>query len=476
LIDLIKGKEVLIVGMARSGIAAAELLSGIGAARITIADQKQDHELSVALAKMNRYPTVSAVTGGTPPELVTSSLSMIIKSPGVPPTLEIFKQAQSMDIPVFSEVELAYAYARAPIIGVTGTNGKTTTTALITAMLKEARFDPVVSAGNIGNPLSGQVSNISSQGYIVAELSSFQLENISRFRPAVAVFLNFAEDHIDYHGTIEQYFAAKARIFENQTESDYAVLNAGDSALSSLEDKTRGKVIWFDRSEVSVGVGLDKDWVTIFNPGAPPLRICARSEVALPGDHNLENALAAAAAAWAAGADAQSIGDVLRSFQAIEHRLEKVSVPGGISYINDSKGTNPGASIKALQSFPGYSKILIAGGKDKGSDFSSLASVIADQVRYLILYGETKDQIARAVEEAGFSNYRQVTDLEEAVQLAHDEAESGEIVLLSPACASWDMFPDYEARGKLFKKLVQNIEGKAKSKGGHGNDPAKYSL
>jgi UDP-N-acetylmuramoylalanine--D-glutamate ligase len=465
LIALIKGKEVLVVGMARSGIAAAELLAETGAAKITVTDQKKADDLSEELSRLRRYPAVKVFTGGNPPELVTSSLSMIIKSPGVPPSLELFRRAEALGVPVFSEIELAYFFIRAPMIGVTGTNGKTTTTALITAMLKEAGINPVLSAGNIGNPLSNAVGAVPAQGFIVAELSSFQLENISKFRPTVAVFLNFAEDHLDYHGTTEKYFQAKARILENQVKGDYAVLNAGDQAVASLQGQSRGRVLWFGSSWRHPGVGLDNGWVNLYNPGCSPIKICPRDEIALPGEHNLENALAAAAAAWAAGADPGSIGTVLRSFRSIEHRLEHVDTLGGVEYINDSKGTNPGATIKALKSFPGHSKILIAGGKDKGGSFDELASVIQQEVRLLLLIGETRELIARAVGEKGFTAYRLLSSLEEAVSVARAEAVEGDLVLLSPACASWDMFTDYEARGRRFKELVRTPQEKRTGKG-----------
>ncbi|MCJ7807051.1 MAG: UDP-N-acetylmuramoyl-L-alanine--D-glutamate ligase, partial [Clostridia bacterium] len=271
------------------------------------------------------------------------------------------------------------------------------------------------------------------------------------------------------HGSIDQYFKAKSRILENQNEGDYAVLNAGDPAVASLEEKTRGQVIWFDRVPVQLGVGLEKDRILLYNPGCSPELICLRDEIALPGEHNLENALAASAAAWAAGADLQSIRTVLRSFHAIEHRLEQVATLGGVDFINDSKGTNPGATIKALQSFPGKKKILIAGGKDKCGDFTELAEVIEHEARLLVLIGETSSKIARAVEAVGFNNYQKVKTMEEAVNVAWKEACSGDIVLLSPACASWDMFTDYEARGNLFKELVRslkNIEGSG-IKNGH---------
>ena len=469
MIDLVKGKEVLVVGMARSGLAAVELLNKTGASNITITDSKKSSELQKEIDTLKRYKNLKYKTGSNPPELVTQNLSLIVKSPGVPPTLEIFKKAEELSIPIVSEIELAYAFLKTPIIGVTGTNGKTTTTALITAMLKEARLEPVVSAGNIGNPLAGLFGKISPQGFIVAELSSFQLENIINFRPAIAVFLNFAEDHLDYHGSIEKYFKAKARIFENQVEGDYAVLNAGDYAVSALSESCKSRVIWFDRLPVKLGVGLEQEWVTIFNPGFEAARVCKVSELALPGEHNLENALAAAAAAWAAGADSVSIGKVLRSFKAIEHRLEHVAVIDDVVYINDSKGTNPGATIKALLSFPGKNKILIAGGKEKGSNFSDLASVIKREVKALILIGETADRIANAARDAGFENYSKYNSLEEAVFAASRLAEREDLVLLSPACASWDMFSDFEERGSVFKRFVNSLKTEKETEGGTVN-------
>ncbi len=469
MIDMIKEKEILVIGMARSGLAIVKLLAGMNAAKITIADKKEAGALEEELAGLRRYSNVHTVTGGTRPELVSENISMVVKSPGVPPHLEVLKRARSLGIPVFSEIEVAYAFAKAPLIGVTGTNGKTTTTALIAAMLREARFDPVVAAGNIGNPLAGVVGSINARGFIVAELSSFQLEDIKRFRPAVAVFLNFAEDHLDYHGTVENYYRAKKRIFENQTNNDFAVLNAFDPGVASLENAGNGRVLWFDRDRVPLGAGLEENWVALFTGKNEPLRICPLEEVALPGDHNLENALAASAAAWAAGADPDSIGRTLRSFRAIEHRLEPVATVKGVNYINDSKGTNPGASIKALQSFPGLDIILLAGGKDKGADFSGLAEVIAEKARLALLYGETREQLAEALGRAGYNNYRLVANLDQAVEQAFTEAKDGEIVLLSPACASWDMFLDYEARGRRFKELVKALKENKAGKGGCEN-------
>lgn len=464
MIDMIKGREIMVLGMGRSGLAAVQLLAEHGASKIIVTDHRKSPDLETELAQLKRYPTVSVVTGRNPSE-IPSNLSMIIKSPGVPPSLDIFKRAGELKMPVLSEVELAYGFIKAPIVGITGTNGKTTTTALITAMLKEAKFDPVIAAGNIGNPLSGQVGKVGPQGVFVVELSSFQLDDIVKFRPTVALFLNFAEDHLDYHGSIENYYQAKIRIFENQNAADYAVLNAGEASVASLKDRITARVLWFDRAIVTSGVGIKNDWITIFTDNGETIELCPCSEVSLPGSHNLENALGASAAAWAVGADPASIGTILRSFKAIEHRLEHVACYGGVDYVNDSKGTNPGATMKAILSYPGRDMILIAGGKDKGSDFSELAAVIKEKIKLLLLIGETGEKLANQVEQAGYKKYQRLSTMEEAVTTAGQEALPGEIVLLSPACASWDMFKDYEARGNLFKQLVHRIPDKTEFKG-----------
>lgn len=453
----IQGRIVLVVGLARSGVAAAKLAAQMGAGQVVVADIRPAEKLQREIGELAKLPGVTVAAGSNDPGLVTADTAMVVKSPGVPPTLELLTRATQMGIPVLSEVELAYAFIKAPLIGITGTNGKTTTTVLVAEMLKEARFSQVLAAGNIGLPLSEAARTVGPSGIIVAELSSFQLEDIRSFRPSVAVFLNFEEDHLDYHGTIERYFKAKARIIENQTAADYAVLNAGDPAVASLATEIKGELLWFKRGELSAGFGVINGQAALFHPGGRQY-ICPLEEIALPGEHNLENALAAAAAAWAAGAELPAIAVVLRRFRGVEHRLEQVAVKGGVEYINDSKGTNPGAAIKALRSFPGRKKILIAGGKDKGSDFSTLAEAIkAEEVKLLILLGETADQLAQAVEKAGFHSYLKVSSFEEAVVTASARAESGELVLLSPACASWDMFANFEERGRLFKELVASL-------------------
>lgn len=454
MLGLIRGKKVLVVGMARSGVAAARLLSAAGAAEVLVTDQKAPQELQKELQTLKKASRVTTFTGSRPDHLVTEELSLIVKSPGVPLELPFIKKAEKLGIALISEIELSYAFMKAPLVGITGTNGKTTVTALTAAMLKEAGFNPVQSAGNIGNPLADLALNFSPQGVVVAELSSFQLNDIKNFRPFVAVFLNFSPDHLDYHGSLEHYFKAKARITENQKEGDYLILNASDVRVLSLAEKTKARVLFFDRGPVEIGAGLKEGWVCLFSPGLTPQKVCPVNELVLPGEHNLENALAASAAAWAAGADPKSIGQVLRLFKALPHRLEHVACLAGVDYINDSKGTNPEATIKALASFPGRSVILLAGGKDKGADFSALARMIKEKVKLLLLYGETRELLAAAAEEAAFKDYQVVSGLPEAVEMARQKAKEGDLVLLSPACASWDSFKDFEERGELFKTLV----------------------
>ncbi len=464
MIDLIREGTVIVVGLARSGIAAAKLLAGLGASRMILNDSRPAAELEQELNLLKNYGCLEVVTGGNPPELVAPGVTLVIKSPGIPPGLELFKRSAALQIPVLSEIELAYAFIKAPIVGITGSNGKTTTTALVAEMLAEARFNNTMAAGNIGVPLCEAVGRTDGAGAVVAELSSFQLADILNFRPAVALFLNFSEDHIDYHGSVEGYYRAKVRLFENQGAGDFAVLNASDPAVARLEEDVRAELLWFARGPVKRGAGIAEGQVALFNDGRTVAFICPAGEVALPGEHNLENALAAAAAAWAAGAAPEAIGRVLRRFKAIAHRLEFVAEIGGVEFINDSKGTNPGAVIRALRSFPGKKKILIAGGRDKGSDFSELAQVIRKEVKALILFGESRAKLARAAAEAGFTAFYEAVTLGEAVVEAWSRARPGEMVLLSPACTSWDQFTDYEARGEHFKELVYQLcekEGKA---------------
>ncbi len=456
MIEKIRGKKILVVGLARSGKAAVKLLAAKEAAEVVANDAR---EVELQLSSSEKKSTgIKLVTGGNPPELVTPDLSLVVKSPGVPARLEMFKRARSMGIDLIAEIELAYPFIKSPIIGITGTNGKTTTTMLAAEMFRHGGWGKSVAAGNIGLPLCDVAEEVSPGDVVVAELSSFQLDDIVSFRPWISVILNLTEDHLDYHGGMESYVRAKSKILKNQTLSDTAIFNADDPRVSRLQDKACTRVLFFSRRQLVPGFCVSDGWVGLYWKGSFH-RVCPRGELSLKGEHNLENSLAASAAAWAGGVDLEAVGRVLRNFKGVEHRLEVVREIGGVTFINDSKGTNPEASIKALTAHP-QKKILIAGGKDKGGEFTTLARYIKEEVKFLVLLGETAPLIAKTVESCGFKAWQGVKDLEEAVELAWQKADPGDLVLLSPACASWDMFKDYEERGQVFKELVMSLKEK----------------
>lgn len=451
----LNGKKVVVVGLARSGVAAARLLAAAGAS-VVVSDLKTARELPADLAMLATLPAVEAVTGSNPPELIDERTVLVVKNPGVPGGLPIFARAKELGIPAISEVELAFWAIDAPIVGITGTNGKTTTTALTGAMLKMSGR-PTHVAGNIGLPLSAVAMDVRPGDIVVAELSSFQLENIIHFRPTVSVVLNITPDHIDRHGSMDAYIAAKAGIFLNQRHNDKVILNADDIGAFGLYNHPRANVYLFSRQrEIARGAFLEGGWI-VLRDGGEKIAVCAACEVAIPGSHNLENALAAALAAWLVGVSPHSIARVLRTFKGVPHRLEEVATIGGVTFINDSKGTNPEACIKALESCL-QPKLLIAGGYDKGSSFDALALEIKKHVSYVILLGQVKNRLAEALLGVGYTAFEQADTLEEAVKCAYRAAKPGNRVLLSPACASWDMFADFEERGELFKRAVRSLE------------------
>lgn len=451
---------VVVIGLARSGTAVTPLLVEMGAKKVIVNELKDKDKLKDEISLLGGYPQVEVVTGGHPLELIDNTVSLVVKSPGVPPDLPLVKKAVRMGIPVLTEVEIAYQYTRESkpwFIGITGSNGKTTTTALTGNIFKKGWPGKVFVAGNIGLPLSSVVLEASSKDLIVAELSSFQLEGISEFRPHIAAILNISEDHLDYHKTFEEYIKAKYRIFKNQREGDYAVLNADDPLLVEKKDcQLKSKPVLFSRRRIlESGVCLQNGEVVIKSEGST-VPVCAVEEIRLPGLHNLENVLAATAIAWSAKVEVSKIREALIAFEGVPHRLEFVRELKGVLFVNDSKATNPGAAIKALQSFS-RPVVLIAGGKDKGGNFKELASYVKDRVSFLVLLGETADKIAEAVEEVNFNRWLKVKNLPEAVFQAYQRAQKGDVVLLSPACASWDMFINYEERGELFKKVVHSL-------------------
>lgn len=447
----VKGKKVLVVGIARSGAAVARFLADKGT-RVVLTDQKPKDQLVDTLKDI---PAGVEVIAGEYPDYGSGDFDFLVVSPGVPLHIPPVKRAFDLRIPVLSELELAYRFSTSRLVAVTGTNGKTTTTTLIGEMFRKAG-KRVCIGGNIGLPLALEVEKCGRDDVIVAEVSSFQLECIHKFKPRVSVILNFTPDHLDRHGTMENYIAAKARIFENQDAGDFTVLNYDDPGVRLMETKTSGRVIFFSREhKLEEGIFVE-DGQIIVKVGEKPETVCPVKEIFIKGAHNVENSLAATAAAYVMGVPAFVIGLVLREFRGVSHRLELVAEIDGTRFVNDSKGTNPDASIKALEAYD-EPIVLLAGGRNKGGDFTEFARKVREKVRSLVVFGECRDEIRKAVAKTGFTRIHEAGTFEEAVAIAAREAGRGEIVLLSPACASWDMFKDFEERGDRFKELVMGL-------------------
>lgn len=439
-----KGKRVTVVGMARSGVAAARALHALGAL-VTVTDRKPIDQLAAQITSLGGGITIEA--GGHPDRIFVEA-DLIVQSPGVPKISPIL-QAQRRGVKVISELELAWLLSTTPFIGITGTNGKSTVTTLVGLMLAQAKKNVLV-AGNIGNALTEDISQLTGQDWIVAELSSFQLEDIETFRPRIAAILNVTQDHLDRYRTIAEYGEAKARIFMNQKKEDYLVLNFDDPMVKSFTRRTAATVIPFSRMlRFNPGACVQEGHIT-FNGK----HILAADELKIGGLHNLENALAATTLSLLAGADIRSVAAVLREFPGLEHRLEFVREKDGVSYINDSKGTNVGAVLKSVESFT-RPVILIAGGLDKGSDFSPLYELFKQRVKLLVLIGKAADTMAKTLGTSTETVSAQT--LQDAVRLASARAGRGDVVLLSPACASFDMFRDFEDRGRQFKEAVMEL-------------------
>jgi UDP-N-acetylmuramoylalanine--D-glutamate ligase len=444
------GKKVLVVGLARTGIATALFCAERGA-RVTATEARPEPEIAEAAAKL-RAAGVTLELGGHRPETFVQQ-DLIVPSPGVPPMMPALAAARAIGVPVWSEIELAWRFLRGRLVCITGSNGKTTTTSLIGHILETAGF-PVQVAGNIGTPLISRVDISSDASFTVVEASSFQLESISAFRPDIAVLLNITPDHLDRHGSIEGYGGAKARLFENQTAEDAAVINA-DDAVAHQYAPTGPRVFWFSRvKRVASGCYLRGDEIVFRCDGTETI-LLERKEIGLRGSHNIENVLAAAAAARLAGAEPAAIAEGVRTFAGVEHRIEYVATISGVEYFNDSKATNVDATLKALDAFPG-NVLVILGGKDKGSDFKILRQALRSQARMALLIGSAADKIE--AELAGVIPVERAGTLARAVEVASRRAQPGDTVLLAPACASFDQFENYEHRGRVFKQLVRELE------------------
>jgi UDP-N-acetylmuramoylalanine--D-glutamate ligase len=446
-----KGKKVLIVGAARSGVAAAEFLLAHGAT-VVLTDRRHLEELP---------PSIGQLRGGASGSRLLLELgghraasfrecNLVVTSPGVPLSLEFFAGSRSAGIPIIAEVELAYRHIRGRILGITGSNGKTTTTELVAEMLRAGDLRGH-AAGNVGVPLISFVADSTGEDYYATELSSFQLEGIDRLRPAVATILNLTPDHLDRYAGFEEYAAAKRRIFMNQEPGDFAVLNLDDPLVAAIAEGLASTPVFFSRqAKPQVGTYVDSGRV-LHRDGKSEKELFLLDDITLRGEHNLENVLAAATVSLLAGVRPESLRAAVKRFKGVEHRLEWVAEIDGVRYFNDSKATNVDATVKAIRAFPGGIH-LIAGGRDKGADFSVLRDLVRDRVRELVLIGEAAETIERAL--AGHTDIRKASSLEEAVGLCRQRALPGEIVLLAPACASYDMFENYEHRGRVFKKSV----------------------
>jgi len=443
------GRPVTVVGLAKSGLAAARLLHAAGA-QVTAADAKPLEALGREAAAL-RDLGVRFVTGAAGAEA-----ELIVVSPGVPLDSPQLAPARARGVPIIGELELGWRAMEADTIAITGTNGKTTTTALTGALLAE-QPRPVFVGGNIGTPLAAQALTFPVDGLVVAEVSSFQLETIETFQPRVAAVLNITPDHLDRHGDFAAYVDAKARIFLNQTPTDCAVLNADDAPTAALASRTPAHVLWFSRRRaLGHGVFVSSDgWVAAKLNGHVE-QVVPLAEIGLRGAHNVENVLAATACALWLGLPAEAIRRAVGRFRAVEHRIEFVRDVRGVQFYNDSKGTNVDSSIKALESFT-ERVVLIAGGKGKGQDFAPLAAAARGRVGHAVTIGEDGPKIAAALSAAGIPTSAAPT-MAAAIDAARAQAGPGDVVLLSPACASFDMFNNYEHRGDVFKKLVGVLE------------------
>jgi UDP-N-acetylmuramoylalanine--D-glutamate ligase len=445
-----QGKRVLVVGLARTGVAVSLFAAGYGA-RVTATDEKPESALGDAAERL-RAVGVKLELGGHPPSVFFEQ-DLIVVSPGVPANLAPMVLAQVSGIPVWSEIELAWRFLRGKMVAITGSNGKTTTTSLVAHILEGAGI-PAVVGGNIGAPLISLVERSTDSTVTVAEISSFQLETIEAFRPEIAVLLNLTPDHLDRHSSFSEYAAAKMRLFENQLERDFAILNADDSEVTRRMP-SKPHVFWFSRQKrVAEGVFLLDDQI-IFRLDGSETSIGKRSEIPLRGEHNVENVLAACAAAYLAGATPSAIASGVKTFRGVEHRLEFVAEVGGVSFYNDSKATNVDAALKAIEAFSG-SLIVILGGKDKGSPYTPLAGALRAKGRAAVLIGESAEKIASDLSAATLCI--PAGTLERAVEMAVERARPGDTVLLAPACSSFDQFEDYEQRGRTFKQLVEQLE------------------
>jgi UDP-N-acetylmuramoylalanine--D-glutamate ligase len=441
---------VTVVGLARSGVAACRLLRALGA-EVTGTDARAADALPPEAQALS-IEGIRLVLGGHPPEAFERA-QLVVVSPGVPADQPALVRCRARGVPVVGEIELAYRTMTAEFVAITGTNGKTTTTALTGALLAESGR-PVLVGGNIGRPLSAEALVFPGDGWVVAEVSSFQLETTDAFRPHVAAVLNVTPDHLDRHGSLDAYAAAKARILHAQDSGDWAVLNADDPGAAGLAPRVRARRLWFSRRQpVAAGAWVRDGWVTL-RLESDAEAVCPVSDIFLRGAHNLENVLAATACAGALGVPPERLRAAIRAFRAVPNRLEWIRDRGGVAFFNDSKGTNVDATLKALAAFA-EPIVLIAGGRDKGQRFEDLAAASRGRVKAAIVIGEGRATLGPALR--AVTHVEEAESMGDAVRRAAALAVAGDVVLLSPACASFDLFRDYEHRGAVFAEEVRAL-------------------
>ncbi len=451
-------KKMLVIGAGISGFAAAKLVKRLGA-QVTLSDAKAEQDIKYDLGELRMAGI--AVALGKQEMALLDGVDMVLVSPAVPVRIPLIQEAMRRGIEVLSEVELAYCLAKAPIYAVTGTNGKTTTVTLL-GLLMETLYgrEHTGVGGNIGIPLCEEVLRVGNHGCTVAEISSYQMEASKEFHPQIAAVLNVTPDHVVRHGSLEVYQQMKEKIFAQQTKKDYLVLNYDDVHTRSMAERAHSTVFFFSRQQVlQQGAFVENGCLIIVWQGKREV-LCPVAELGIKGGHNVENALAAAAVAFLAGAQPRAMEQVLRSFRGVEHRIEPVETIQGVEYYNDSKATNTDSAIKALETFPDHI-VLLAGGDDKMTDLTDFMKLVTERVDELILLGAASERFAAAAVKQGFSAehiHLAGYSMEKAVTMAHELAHTPQVVLLSPACASFDMFDGYEERGRVFKDLVRKLQ------------------
>jgi len=446
----LNNKRVLVVGLGKSGVASALFLKSRGA-RVTVSDSKPASELRNEILLLLEHG-ITVETGGHGDRTFRGQ-DLIVLSPGVPVDAPPLVQARNLGEPVIGEVELAARFLAGPIVAITGANGKTTTTALAGEIIAAGKFSTLVG-GNIGTPAISLVDQAGPATWTVLEVSSFQLETIVEFRPRIAVILNITPDHLDRHKTFVNYVGAKARVFENQRADDFSILNADEPTTAGLSDRTRAQLFWFSRNKEIEKGAFARGTHIYFRDGHSEREIMPLADVPLKGAHNLENVLAGVSIGMLVGCQPEQIRQAVRNFKAVEHRLEFVAKVAGVDYYNDSKATNVDATIKALEAFPANIH-LILGGKDKGSDYTGLTDLLRQRVKRVYTIGAAAAKIESQIQ--GAAEIEHAETLENAVRRASESAVAGDVVLLAPACASFDQFQNYEHRGRVFKEIVHSL-------------------